>query len=171
MREKYLGHSILRQCIIVGTKQGRQMFDLPPGREVAMGGRIWWGFHEGRGSEAEGPLLLQSRHDPAQFWSKSTSGQDNRAKDAASSPSQTSWPRDKNGFPGAIALRLEYELFRANESYCIVSGIWCQRRDCFRMKPFYKNCLFGEIFMFNFCTKIISEGWLTSNLQGVHRRG
>lgn len=29
----------------------------------------------------------------------------------------------RTGSLGAIALRLEYELFRANESYCIVSGI------------------------------------------------
>jgi hypothetical protein len=84
-------------------------------------------------------------------------------------------PRGKNIALGSrfhsssCTVCLEYELFYANESSFIISGKWCQRRDCCRMKPFYKNCLFGGVFVFSFCTKIISGWWFTFNLHVRHK--
>lgn len=151
----------------MGNKQARQEL-WAPGREVAVGGSISWGFTKAVGIKPDHYLC---RREMIQLNFQAKADQ-----------IRTTWPvmlRHHPGWPlvreirmgslGAIALCLQHDLFYANESYFIISGSWCQSRDCCRMKPFYKNCLFGGVFMFNFCTKIISVWWFISNLHGLHR--
>lgn len=71
--------------------------------------------------------------------------------------------------PGVITLIWNMSCSMLMSHISSFPGIDARERDCCRLKPFYKNCLFGGVFMLNFCTKIISAWWFTTHLHGRHR--
>lgn len=169
MQESQLSGEITRRTFgmkIVrnGGQETRQTCALTSWKGGCCGRKAGWGFHESSGVDRP----LPCRAETIQLAEAKAKADQVKTTQQRMLRHHRAWPLGREirtGSPGAT-LCLEYELFYANESYCIISGSWCQRRTVVTCSLFIKLFILVESLCLTLY-QIIAEWWLTSNLHDM----